>query len=92
MARTNQPPPAGRPRLDFHLLGPVGLWADGRRVDLEPAESAKVRCLLAVLVRTPGTPAPVDALVDRVWVNNPSARPCATSTSAGCARPWPPTA
>jgi DNA-binding SARP family transcriptional activator len=57
--------------LDFRLLGPVGLWADDQRIGLGPTESAKARCLLAVLLRTPGMLVTTDALVDRVWGDRP---------------------
>ncbi|GAA2057089.1 hypothetical protein GCM10009839_78010 [Catenulispora yoronensis] len=46
------------------MLGPVEAWADGERIRLGPA---KVRCVLAVLLRTPGMLVMTDALVDRVW-------------------------
>jgi DNA-binding SARP family transcriptional activator len=50
--------------MEFHLLGPVEAWADGRQAVLR---SAKARCVLAVLLRTPGALVPTDTLVDRVW-------------------------
>jgi DNA-binding SARP family transcriptional activator len=53
--------------LDFRLLGPVEVWTDDRRVALGGAASGKVRCILAVLLRTPGAIVPTDALIDRVW-------------------------
>ncbi|WP_370368229.1 BTAD domain-containing putative transcriptional regulator [Catenulispora sp. GP43] len=50
--------------MEFHLLGPVEAWADGRETALR---STKARCVLAVLLRTPGALVPTDTLVDRVW-------------------------
>lgn len=57
--------------FEFRLLGPVGLWVDGRRAGLGAAESAKPRCVLAVLLRTPGALVTTDALVERVWGDRP---------------------
>jgi DNA-binding SARP family transcriptional activator len=60
--------------VDFRVLGPVEVWKDGKRQDLGRAEVAKVRCVLAALVRTPGAPVAVDALTSRVWgATQPSA-------------------
>jgi tetratricopeptide (TPR) repeat protein len=57
--------------LEFRLLGPVEVWAGDGRVALGRAESAKVRCLLAVLLRTPGKLVSTDALIERVWGEQP---------------------
>jgi tetratricopeptide (TPR) repeat protein/DNA-binding SARP family transcriptional activator len=57
--------------VEFRLLGPVEVWQDGRKVDLGRAETAKVLCILAVLLRTPGTLVATDALVERVWGDEP---------------------
>jgi DNA-binding SARP family transcriptional activator len=54
--------------VEFRILGPVELWAAGRRID---GGSAKERCVLAILLWTPGHPVSVDSLVDRVWGDNP---------------------
>ncbi|NEA30749.1 BTAD domain-containing putative transcriptional regulator [Streptomyces sp. SID13031] len=53
--------------LDFRLLGPVEVWAGGRAVHLGSASSAKARCILAVLLRSPGEVVQTDVLVERVW-------------------------
>jgi DNA-binding SARP family transcriptional activator len=50
--------------VEFGILGPVAAWAGDRRVALG---SAKIQCILAVLLRVPGTPVSREALVDRVW-------------------------
>ena len=50
--------------MEFRLLGPVQAWADGHETALR---STKARCVLAVLLRTPGALVPTDTLVDRVW-------------------------
>ena len=57
--------------LEFRLLGPVEVWAGDRRIALGPAESAKTRCMLAVLLRTPGALVTTEALIDRVWGEQP---------------------
>jgi tetratricopeptide (TPR) repeat protein len=57
--------------LEFRLLGPVEVWADSGRVALGRAESAKTRCMLAVLLRTPGVLVSTDALIERVWGEHP---------------------
>src|SRR4051812_49277658 len=54
--------------MEFCVLGPVEAWADGERIRLGPA---KVRCVLAVLLRTPGVLVTTEALVDRVWDEHP---------------------
>ena len=54
--------------MEFCVLGPVEAWAGGERVPLGPA---KVRCVLAVLLRTPGVLVTTEALVDRVWDEHP---------------------
>src|SRR5450755_3620486 len=53
--------------LEFRLLGPVEAWAADGRIALGHAESAKARCLLVALLRTPGVLVQTDALIDRVW-------------------------
>lgn len=51
--------------MEFGILGPVEAWAGGGNV--VALGSAKVRCVLAVLLRVPGAPVSREALVDRVW-------------------------
>jgi tetratricopeptide (TPR) repeat protein/DNA-binding SARP family transcriptional activator len=46
------------------MLGPVELWADGKRHDLG---SRKERCVLAVLLWENGHPVDADALIQKVW-------------------------
>src|SRR5581483_3318635 len=57
--------------LEFRLLGPVEVWQDNRRIALGGAESAKTRCMLAVLLRTPGALVTTESLIDRVWGEQP---------------------
>jgi DNA-binding SARP family transcriptional activator len=54
-------------QTEFRLLGQVEMLVDGRPVELAPAHSPKVLCILAVLLRTPGAVISTDALSDRVW-------------------------
>ncbi|MBC6462827.1 BTAD domain-containing putative transcriptional regulator, partial [Actinomadura sp. HBU206391] len=58
--------------MEFRILGPVELWADGRRLELG---SAKERQALAILLLTPGRPVPTEALIDRLWAGNPPPKP-----------------
>jgi tetratricopeptide (TPR) repeat protein len=58
--------------VEFHLLGPVELWADGQRSRLG---TAKERCVLAILLLTPGQPVPAETIIDRLWDENPPAKP-----------------
>jgi DNA-binding SARP family transcriptional activator/tetratricopeptide (TPR) repeat protein len=50
-------------RLQFVLLGHVGVWVDGRPMDLGPPQQ---RAVLAVLLSA-GSPVPASDLVDRLW-------------------------
>ena len=56
--------------MEFRLLGPVELWAAGKQHDLG---STKERCILAVLLMAEGRPVSVEALIDRVWNDDPPA-------------------
>jgi len=58
-------------KLDFRLLGAVEVHSDGAMIDLGRANTAKVRCLLAALLRNPGALVPTDTLLDRVWGPQP---------------------
>ncbi|MBC6456995.1 AfsR/SARP family transcriptional regulator [Actinomadura sp. HBU206391] len=60
-----------RALVEFRILGPIELWADGRRYDLG---TVKERCVLAVLLLTPGQPVSTEKLVSRVWDDNPPPR------------------
>lgn len=57
--------------MQFRMLGPVGAWDADRRVNLGKAESAKVRCVLAALLRDPGELVTNETLSERVWGENP---------------------
>ncbi len=54
--------------MEFRALGPVELWSAGQRRDLG---SARARAILAMLLLTPGTIVPADALIDRLWDTRP---------------------
>jgi len=49
---------------EFRLLGPVEVWAGGRRVDAGHRQQVSV---LAALLVDCGRPVQVDTLIDRVW-------------------------
>ncbi|MGA5304551.1 tetratricopeptide repeat protein [Nucisporomicrobium flavum] len=53
---------------ELRLLGPVELWAGGDRLDLGPA---KQRAVLAALAADLGRTVPIEALIDRVWGEDP---------------------
>jgi DNA-binding SARP family transcriptional activator/tetratricopeptide (TPR) repeat protein len=54
--------------MEFRVLGPVEVWVDGRPVD---AGHARQRAVLAVLVLDAGRVVPLEALIDRVWGEDP---------------------
>jgi DNA-binding SARP family transcriptional activator/tetratricopeptide (TPR) repeat protein len=54
--------------MEFRALGPIELWSAGQRQDLGPA---RARCILAILLLTPRTIVPVEALIDRLWDTRP---------------------
>ncbi|MFJ6216776.1 BTAD domain-containing putative transcriptional regulator [Streptomyces sp. NPDC092296] len=54
----------GEPLVEFRLLGPLEVWADGRQIRLG---STKERALLAILVCAAGSPVTVDTLLERIW-------------------------
>ena len=54
--------------VEFEVLGPVGLRVNGRRVELG---SDKGRVLLASMALTAGRPVSLDALIDRLWDDEP---------------------
>lgn len=64
--------------MEFRLLGPLELWADGSRHHLG---SVKERLLLAVLLYAEGAPVPVDTLMRRVWAADPPPSGAATLQS-----------
>src|SRR5712691_105029 len=54
--------------MEFRVLGPVELWSAGQQCDLGPD---RARCVLAILLLTPRTIVPAEALVDRLWDTQP---------------------
>lgn len=54
--------------MEFRVLGPIELWSAGQRHDLGPT---RARCVLAVLLLSPSTIVPADALIDRLWDTEP---------------------
>uniref|UniRef100_UPI001A9558B9 AfsR/SARP family transcriptional regulator n=1 Tax=Actinomadura roseirufa TaxID=2094049 RepID=UPI001A9558B9 len=54
--------------MEFRVIGPVELWAGGRRRDLG---TTKERCVLAVLLLSPRQSVPASSLISRVWDDNP---------------------
>jgi DNA-binding SARP family transcriptional activator/tetratricopeptide (TPR) repeat protein len=57
--------------MEFRVLGPIELWSADRQHDLGPARE---RCVLAMLLLTPGTIVPADTLIDRLWDARPPAK------------------
>jgi DNA-binding SARP family transcriptional activator len=57
--------------MGFRLLGPVEVWAVSGRVEVGPPRQCAV---LAALAADAGRPVPVDALVRRVWGDDPPER------------------
>jgi DNA-binding SARP family transcriptional activator len=53
--------------VELHILGPVELWADGRR---HAVGSPRQRGILALLAMNVRRPVPIDALIDRLWPEN----------------------
>jgi DNA-binding SARP family transcriptional activator/tetratricopeptide (TPR) repeat protein len=62
----------------IRLLGPIELWSHGRRHDLG---SLKEQSILAILSMECGRPVSIDALVDRVWDEEPPNQARDTITS-----------
>jgi len=54
--------------MEFGILGPVEVWVDGRPAD---AGHARQRAVLAVLLLDLGRVVPLEALIDRVWGEDP---------------------
>jgi DNA-binding SARP family transcriptional activator len=54
--------------MEFGVLGPVEVWADGQAID---AGHARQRAVLAVLLLDAGRPVPTEVLIDRVWGEGP---------------------
>jgi DNA-binding SARP family transcriptional activator len=53
---------------EFRVLGPIELWSAGQQCDLG---SARARSVLAILLLTPRTIVPAEALIDRLWDTRP---------------------
>ena len=56
---------------EFRVLGPIEFWYAGQQHDIG---SARTRCVLAVLLLTPGIVVPTEALIDRLWDDRPPAK------------------
>ncbi len=54
--------------MEFRVLGPIELWLAGQERDLGPT---RARGVLAVLLLTPRTIVPAEALIDRLWDTRP---------------------
>jgi DNA-binding SARP family transcriptional activator/tetratricopeptide (TPR) repeat protein len=54
--------------MEFRVLGPVELWSAGQQRDLGPT---RARGVLAILLLTPRTIVPAEALIDRLWDTRP---------------------
>jgi len=54
--------------MEFRTLGPIELWSAGQPQDLG---SARLRCVLSVLLLAPRTIVPAETLIDRVWDTRP---------------------
>ncbi len=54
--------------MEFRVLGPIELWSAGQQCDLGPA---RARRILAILLLTPRTIVPAEALIDRLWDTRP---------------------
>jgi len=56
---------------EFRVLGPIEMWSAGQQQHIG---AARTRCVLAVLVLTPGIVVPAEALIDRLWDDRPPAK------------------
>jgi DNA-binding SARP family transcriptional activator len=56
--------------VEFRILGPLGVWHEGRPVHIE---GAKERALLAFLLLHAGERVSVDRLIDELWGESPPA-------------------
>jgi DNA-binding SARP family transcriptional activator len=54
--------------MEFRVLGPIELWSAGQQRDLGPT---RARGVLAILLLTPRTIVPTEALIDRLWDTRP---------------------
>lgn len=59
---------SGRTFVEFRILGPIEMWAAGRRYD---PGSPKEACVLASLLLQPGWPVSVETIVDHLWGLDP---------------------
>ncbi|WP_328995263.1 winged helix-turn-helix domain-containing protein [Kribbella sp. NBC_01245] len=58
--------------MEFRLLGPVQIWADGNQVALKRRPE---RLLLAILLLEPGRTVPIDRLIELLWPEDRPANP-----------------
>ena len=58
--------------MDFRILGPVEVQAEGRPL---PIRSERQRCLLALLLLHANQTVSVETAIDEVWAANPPAKP-----------------
>jgi len=54
--------------MEFRVLGPIELWSAKQQRDLGPT---RARGVLAILLLTPRTIVPTEALIDRLWDTRP---------------------
>jgi DNA-binding SARP family transcriptional activator/tetratricopeptide (TPR) repeat protein len=54
--------------MEFRVLGPTELWSAGQQAELG---AARERSVLAILLLTPRTIVPAEALIDRLWGTRP---------------------
>jgi DNA-binding SARP family transcriptional activator/Tfp pilus assembly protein PilF len=54
--------------MEFRVLGPTELWSAGQQADIG---AARERGVLAILLLTPRTIVPAEALIDRMWGTRP---------------------
>lgn len=57
--------------VDFRLLGDVEAWLGGQRLDIG---HTRQRCVLVALLVDVNRPVPIEALIDRIWSDEPPHR------------------
>ena len=67
-------------RVEFRLLGPLAITADGKAV---PLPGRRERALLALLLLSPGRTVTANTLIDRLWGEAPACRPVERAAAAG---------
>ncbi len=58
--------------VEYRLLGPVQVWANGRQIDLKRRQE---RLLLAILLLEPGKVVPFERLVELLWPDDKPGNP-----------------